>query len=375
MDFLQGWDALPAEARNNLIRIGLALLVLLLIWGLRRLLAMIVVAPLRRIAKRTNAQWDDVLLDSIMLPARLLIIAVGLSVGVQILQIDNSAYVFVQHLIRTLVIVAVLMVVYQAVDALAPSSNRLFRITGLTITERLLPFVRTGVKLLVIALMIVIIVQEWGYDVSGLVAGLGIGGLAISLAAQDTIANLFGFTTIVGDQPFVVGEFIKTPDVEGTVEHVGVRSTRIRQPDQAYVTVPNSKLASSAILNWSRLSKRWLNLTLVLNYGARRVEIETFLERVRMLLSANEKVETSSIVVRLINFSDIGMEVLIRCYITIPDWGEFTAEKEKVYLELLRIVEEMHLRIATRSLILEKGGQFMVDAGQTADLEDIDISE
>jgi len=375
MDFLQGWDALPAEARNNLIRIGLALLVLLLIWGLRRLLAMIVVAPLRRIAKRTNAQWDDVLLDSIMLPARLLIIAVGLSVGVQILQIDNSAYVFVQHLIRTLVIVAVLMVVYQAVDALAPSSNRLFRITGLTITERLLPFVRTGVKLLVIALMIVIIVQEWGYDVSGLVAGLGIGGLAISLAAQDTIANLFGFTTIVGDQPFVVGEFIKTPDVEGTVEHVGVRSTRIRQPDQAYVTVPNSKLASSAILNWSRLSKRWLNLTLVLNYGARRVEIETFLERVRTLLSANEKVESSSIVVRLINFSDIGMEVLIRCYITIADWGEFTAEKEKVYLELLRIVEEMHLRIATRSLILEKGGQFMVDAGQTADLEDIDISE
>lgn len=365
MDLIQLWDALPAELRNNLIRIGLALLVLLLIWGLRRLLAMIVVAPLRRIAKRTNAQWDDVLLDSIMLPARLLIIAVGLSVGVQILQIDNSAYVFVQHLIRTLVIVAVLMVVYQAVDALAPSSNRLFRITGLTITERLLPFVRTGVKLLVIALMIVIIVQEWGYDVSGLVAGLGIGGLAISLAAQDTIANLFGFTTIVGDQPFVVGEFIKTPDVEGTVEHVGVRSTRIRQPDQAYVTVPNSKLASSAILNWSRLSKRWLNLTLVLNYGARRVEIETFLERVRTLLSANEKVESSSIVVRLINFSDIGMEVLIRCYITIADWGEFTAEKEKVYLEILRIVEEMHLRIATRSLILEKGGQFMVDAAET----------
>lgn len=365
MDFLQTWNNLPIETRNSLIRIGLAVFVLLLIWGLRRLLAMIVVAPIRRIAKRTNAQWDDILLDAIMLPARLLIIAVGLAVGVQILQIDTSTYVFVQHLIRTLIIVAALMVVYQSVDAAAPSSNRLFRITGITITERLLPFVRTGVKLLVIALMIVIIVQEWGYDVSGLVAGLGIGGLAISLAAQDTIANLFGFTTIVGDQPFVVGEFIKTPDVEGTVEHVGVRSTRIRQPDQAYVTVPNSKLATSAILNWSRLGKRRIDMTLRLNYDARRQAIETFLEQTRVLLSNREKVEPDSVVVRLVNFGENGLDILIRCYVVLADWGEFTAEKEIIYLEILRIMEELNLRFATRSLILENTGGFPGSTGET----------
>src|SRR5262249_35855949 len=128
-------------------------------------------------------------------------------------------------------------------------------------------------KLLFIVLAVLVIVQEWGYDPSGLIAGLGIGGLAISLAAQDTVKNLFGFTTIVGDQPFTVGDFIKTADVEGTVEHVGVRSTRIRRQDQAYVTVPNSVLANSAILNWSRLSKRWIDMTLRITYDASRSDI------------------------------------------------------------------------------------------------------
>jgi MscS family membrane protein len=87
--------------------------------------------------------------------------------------------------------------------------------------------------------------------VSGLGAGLGLGGLAFSLAAQDTVSNLFAFTTIVSDRPFVVGEYIKTPLVEGTVEAVGVRNVRVRQTDQAYVTVPNSKLTSAPIINWA----------------------------------------------------------------------------------------------------------------------------
>jgi MscS family membrane protein len=182
--------------------------------------------------------------------------------------------------------------------------------------------------------------------VSGLVAGLGLGGLAFSLAAQDTVKNLFGFTTIVGDRPFVVGDFIKTPDVEGTVEHVGVRSTRIRQQDQAYVTVPNSTLANSAILNWSRLSKRWVNMTLRITYDADREHIEQLLERLREMLKSREHVDSDTVLVRLINFGDFGMENLVRCYITLADWGEFTQERESINLEILKIVEELGLHIA-----------------------------
>jgi MscS family membrane protein len=346
MNLIDFWNQLAPDARGTIIRLVLAVLVLLFVWGLRKVLAAIVVAPLRRAAERSQRRWDDVLLDSIVVPARVLIIALGLAIGAEILQVDPITNIFVQHLIRTLVVVALFMAGIRAVDIIAPSSVRLFGVTGLSISDRLLPFLRTMMKLLFVALCVLVIVQEWGYDASGLIAGLGVGGLAISLAAQDTIKNLFGFTTIVGDQPFVVGDFIKTNDVEGTVEHVGVRSTRIRQMDQAYVTVPNSVLANSAILNWSRLSKRWINMTLRITYDAHRSDIQTLLERVRDMLKSREHVAPDSVLVSFINFGDAGMEILIRCYILLGDWPEFTAEREQINLDIMKIIEELGLHIA-----------------------------
>jgi MscS family membrane protein len=340
------WESLSPELRDNLTRIVLAALVLLLFWLLRRLLAALVVRPLHVLAKRTNSGWDEVFLAIVTIPARLIIIAIGLLVGAEILNVDVTTSVFVVHLARVFIIIALLMAAYQIVDALAPSSNRLFSFTGLTINERLLPFMRTAIKLILLAVAVVIIIQEWGYDVSGLVAGLGLGGLAFSLAAKDTVENLFGFTTIVSDQPFMVGEFIKSNDIEGTVEHVGIRSTRIRQQDQSYVIVPNSKLASSPILNWSRLSKRWYNTTLRVTYNASRQEIVELMTRIRAMLTAREHVQRDSIVVNFINFGDNGFEILVRCYINLADWPAFTNERETINLEIMRIYEELGLKIA-----------------------------
>ena len=340
------WNSLSPDLRDNLTRAVLSVAVLALFWLLRRLLAAVFVRPLHALAKRNNSGWDEVLLAIITIPARLIIIALGLLVGAEILNVDVTTAVFVIHLARVFIIIALLLAAYQIVDALAPSSNRLFRLTGLTINERLLPFMRTAIKLILIALALVIIIQEWGYDVSGLVAGLGLGGLAFSLAAKDTVENLFGFTTIVSDQPFMVGEFIKSNDIEGTVEHVGIRSTRIRQPDQSYVIVPNSKLASSPILNWSRLSKRWYNTTLRVNYSATRQDIVELMTRIRAMLTAREQVQADSVIVNFINFGDNGFEILIRCYINLVDWPAFTTERETINLEIMRIFEELGLKIA-----------------------------
>ncbi len=349
MDTLtQQLNTLPPETRTMLTRIALALVTLLLIWALRRLLAAIVVTPLRRLVKRANVAWGEMLLDAVTGPARLIIIALGVAAGAQILQLDSAAAAFVQHFIRMLLILAVFWAAYRAVGILAPSSASLFRLTGVTVNDRLLPFVRTAIRLVLAALALVIIIQEWGYDVSGLIAGLGLGGLAFSLAAKDTVENLFGFTTIVGDQPFVVGDYIKSGDVEGTVERVGVRSTRIRQADQAYVTVPNSKLASAPVQNWSRLDKRWLDFRLVITYDARRSDLEALLEHIRALLAGREQVEPDSVIVRLFSFGENGFEVLVRCYITLIDWKAYAAEREAINLEILRLVEEAGLQLASR---------------------------
>src|SRR5262249_38006520 len=139
----------------------------------------------------------------------------------------------------------------------------------------------------------------------------------------------FAFAAIVSDRPFVVGEYVRTKDVEGTIERVGLRSTRVRQIDQAVVAVPNSMMASSAILNWSRLSKRKVELTLGVSYRTQPDQMETLLASLREMLKAHNKVDPNSVVVFFTGFGQSSLNILVRCYLNIADWGEFSAEQER----------------------------------------------
>lgn len=353
-------NQLPENIRQAVLRVLLAALAILIIWGSRRLITWLLVKPLGWVAARNKGDLDTLLIDTLVRPTRLIVTAVGLVVAAQLLLVSNSVNVVIQAISRTLLIVAVFMILARLVDVFAPNSARLYRLTGMNVEERLLPFARTAAKLVIIALGIVIVVQEWGYDVSGLVAGLGLFGLAFSLAAKDTAENLFGFTTIVGDRPFHAGEFIKTPDVEGTVEYVGVRSTRIRQLNQALVTVPNSKLAQSAILNWSRLSRRWYDTTIGISYAASSDDI-------RDILQSREQVEKESILVHFVEFGSSSLNILVRAYIGLPDWAEFTAEKEIIHLAIIDAIAELGLRMAfpSQSIYVEHIPRFF-EAGPPA---------
>jgi MscS family membrane protein len=131
--------------------------------------------------------------------------------------------------------------------------------------------------------------------------------------------------------------------------------------DQAVVTVPNSMLASSAILNWSRLRKRQINLTLGIAYGARADQLEMLLQRLRDLLANWDQADKESVVVNLVNFGDHSLEILVRCYLNIADWGPFTQEKERIFLAIMRLVEEMGLQVAvpSRTLYIENLGEVL----------------
>ncbi len=292
------------------------------------------------------------------MPTGYLLLALAIDISARILEAEPAVMTFVVHITRTLVIIAVVLVVYGVVQNFAMTRRRLLLVTGVTLDEALLPFVRTGIHLFVWALALVIIIQEWGYDVSGLIAGLGLGGLAISLAAQDTLSNLFGFAAIVSDRPFVVGEYIHTNLVEGTVERVGLRSTRVRQLDQAIVAVPNSAMAQTPILNWSRLAKRKLELTLGVTYKTTPDQMEQLLKSLREMLAQRSTVDRNAITVYFVSFGASSLNILIRCYVAIADWTAFTAEQERVLLEIMRLVDQQGLEIAfpTQSIYLENLG-------------------
>lgn len=359
---------LPVDMRDPVMRIILLVIALVCIWLLRSVLTALILRPVlslisRLAARQPEKTWLDQVDDMLHLPVNLLIVALGIYLASVILTPDRQTSTFVTQLTRSLVILALFVGFYRLTDIVSISSGQFYRVTGLQLDPKLMPFLSVGVKLLFVALAIVVLLQEWNYDVSGLIAGLGLGGLAISLAARDTVANLFGFSMIVSDRPFVVGEFIRTPEVEGIVESIGPRSTRIRQPDQGYVIVPNEKLAASAILNWSRLSRRWINFRIGVTYSTTSDQMRTLTHQIREMLITREAVDPDTVLVHFIEFGDSSLQVLVRCYVNIANWGAWAAEQEQIFLNIMDIVNDLGLSMAfpSRSLYIENMAFAMAD--------------
>ncbi len=355
-------EALPEDIRNVVWHILLGLVIFLIIVLVRRIVLRIFMLPLRAFTRRTRIRYDDQLLDFLETPINFGIIALGLMIGVSVAELNAGLVNFFSHLARSLIIVGFTLSLVRLASQISFGKGQLGDLIGIKIDDKLLPFLRTGLRIVILAISAIILLQEWGYDASGVIAGLGIGGLAIALAAKDTVENLFGFSSIITDKPFSVGEFIVTPAATGIVEHVGIRSTRIRQLDQALVIVPNSKLAASKILNWSHAEKRRLDITLGISYEARSTDLRQLMARLRQSLEETEDVDTGSIIVHFVNFGASTLDVRIICIILHAGWGDFTRVAEGIRLAMMDIVEELGLEIALPSrTVYLTGDNFVID--------------
>ena len=348
-------DQLDPQLRNVVLRVLLAAVALLVVWLLRRLLTWLVLRPLARILERRQSDLDDIVLGIVENPVRLLVIAPGLLIVGVLLPGDDNTVQFFTQLARSFVIFALFAALYNSIGIIVESSPRLHNVTGITLDEQLLPFLRTALRVLVLALALVTLLQEWHYDVNGLLAGIGLGGLAISLAAQDTVANLFSFATIISDKPLREGEFIRTPSVTGIVEEVGARAVRIRQLDQALVTVPNTMLTGAPVINFSRMEKRRLDVTVGVTYDSTSSDLRALVDRLRAMLKARDKVDPETVNVFFSGFGDSSLNILIRCNVTEPAWGDFMEEQHKILLTIMDIIEDLGLSVAfpSRTLYIE----------------------
>jgi MscS family membrane protein len=213
----------------------------------------------------------------------------------------------------------------------------------------LLPFVNKGIKVIVVIVGITVIAKEWRYDLGALLTGLGLGGLAFALAAQETLANMFGGMTIMLDKPFSVGDWILTPDVEGTVEDIGFRSTRIRTFAHALVTVPNSTLAKSAITNWSRMGKRRITFNLRIKYQTTAEKMDKLLQRTRELLTNHPEIHPQTIFVFFDKFGENSYELFFYFFTITTTWKKYLEVKEDVNLKIMQILDELEIEIALPS--------------------------
>lgn len=349
------FQQMSPEVRSIVLQLILILIVLVLIQILRMGLNRLLEGPIKSAIQRAFVGYDETIFGAIKRPSRLAVIGLSIFIALAVLDFGAEIQTLALTIARSLIIISVIFMLYNLVGLIALTTYTLHRITGISIEERLLPFLRTVIKIIILVMGLLIVIQEFGYNATGLIASFGVVGLAFSLAAQDTAANVFGFAAIVSDNPFQVGDFIVTGDFSGIVEHVGVRSTRVRKLDQSLVSVPNNALTNAAVTNWSRLTRRRLDFNIGLTYDTTPAQMRYFLDRVRQMLKERDNVDPETVIVHFIRFADSSLEIRIICMVLFPDWNSFTAETELINLEIMEIVQELGLSFAfpSRSLYVE----------------------
>ena len=236
---------------------------------------------------------------------------------------------------------------YRLVDLVAAYFASLASKTDSHVDDLLVPLVRRVLKIVVIAFGLVFVAQNLDVDVSSLLTGLGLGGLAFALAAKDTVENLFGSVTVLVDQPFKIGDWITVDgDVEGTVEELGLRSTRIRTFYNSLITVPNARLVHAAVDNLGQRRYRRISTKIGVQYDTPPDRIDAFCEGIRELIRQHPYTRKDFYLVYLNGFGASSLDILLYCFHETPDWSTELRERHRLFLDIVRLAERLGVEFA-----------------------------
>jgi MscS family membrane protein len=213
-------------------------------------------------------------------------------------------------------------------------------------TYSVLPLGRQVIKLSLFLIALLAVVSAWGYNTATILAGLGVGGIAVALAAQKTIENLFGGISVISDRPVLVGDFCRFGAHVGTVMHIGLRSTRIRTLDRTILSVPNSQFSATELENFSARDKIWFHVTLSLRRDTSSDQVRRVVSAVQDILRQHSKVETGNIPVRFIGIGTYSLDVEVFAYVTTSDYDVFLEVQQELLHEMLRAVERVGAALA-----------------------------
>ncbi len=285
-----------------------------------------------------------------------LLVVLGLKGGMEFLYLHPTVNSISDTITTVLVATAVGYVAYTMVEVVDTWLQRISQSASSQMDEMLVPLVRTSLRATIVILVIVqimTIVSE--RPLTSVIAGLGIGGLAIGLAAQDTIKNVFGSVMIFGDRPFELGDEIIVDAFRGNIEKVGMRSTRFRTGDGYLITIPNGELANKTIVNVSRRQSLVRNLNLPLSYEMPPEKAQRAVAIVKEILAGRPELDPQSPPhVFLSDLAATSMTLLVNYLVSPPDWWRFVAFNESVNLEILRRfrAEGIHLAYPAQTIYL-----------------------
>ncbi len=336
---------------NSLERLVVVLGIILCTFIARKLVNRLFEHKLAHMAGKTSTELDDLLVKSLKDPVNYIILAIGFSLAVYSLPLPESACgvevsTILDHIFTLLFIFVALFAVFRIIDVLAYYLHKAATTTNTMLDEQLAQVVIKILKLFAAILALLTILDNLGRDITSLLAGLGIVGLAFALAAQETVSNLFGSFTIFSDRCFAIGDWVRVGDVEGTVEEVGFRSTRIRRFDQALVIVPNSRFIKSDVINYSEMRKRRIKFNLGVSYKTTTEQMKDMVEGIKRIIQDDPRFDHSFYMVNFTDFGAYSLDIFIYCFTKTTVWDEYLAVREDFNLTIMQLVEELGVEIA-----------------------------
>lgn len=320
---------------------------------LRKAFAKLTISVLQPLTKRTKTYYDDRILSALKGPIAFVFVIVGVRLFFALLFLNNP---LIEKFIDSMILLNVFWVIYALVYALRDTVYHFTERFNPELSHEMGSFILTILRIIVGFIGFGTILQLWGVNIAGLAAGLGIGGLAFALAAKDTAANLFGSIALLLDKSIRIGEWIKIGDVEGTVEDIGMRTTKIRAFGKALITLPNQVIANSPIQNFSRRGVRRIKMTLGLTYNTNSEQMENILTDIRTMLRSHEDIaQKETMLVNFTSFDDSSLGIFIYTFTNTSNWARYMEIKEDINLKIMKIIEDNHSSFAfpSQSLYLE----------------------
>jgi len=336
-----------------------ALFVLLVLAAvLSWLLSSVATTVLRAVLHRGRASTLERIVAVVTGPARLAIGVAIFSAGKHLLGLAIAVRSLLGAIEDFVFIVAITWATLRVVDVFADVVENELRERNQASAVTLLPPARKTIKAFAFVLAGLAILDSFGFNVTAVLAGLGVGGIAVALAAQKTLENLFGGITLYADRPVRVGDFCRFGDKLGTVEEIGIRSTRVRTLDRTLVTVPNAEFSNLHLENYTSRDRIWYHPRIGLRYETTPDQIRWILVEIRRMLYAHPRVNPDPARIRFVGFGAYSLDLDIFDYVAATDYGEY-----------LEIAEDLNLRIMD---IVERAGSSFAFPSQTTYIEEGD---
>ena len=326
----------------NASEIIIGFIIFLIFYVFRSFFARFIINRLHKIVKKTSIKTDDILINVIEGPIKFLPVVIGFFIATTYIDINTELMGFIENINRTLITIFIFWLLHQLI---VPFSF-LIKNFEEKLTTALVDWTLRGLKLLVIILAIVAILELWGIKVGPVIAGLGLFGVAVALGAQDLFKNLISGIMILTERRFMIGDVINVKgEALGTVEQIGFRSTLIRQFDTNIITVPNFKFAEQSVTNFTRRQHRRIRWIIGLEYKTNIEQLKNIRNKIKDFIDQDDSFANDgssyfkSSYVRIDNFSDSSIDMLVQCFTKTINWDEYMEIKERLAINIKEVVE------------------------------------